>query len=201
MFDAVAPAEHGSRFHEKNYTWNVRKLLLSLALLFATSCGSGTSTYVGTVQGGSVAVGMVSDGNNVALFFCGSLGQQSTTTKWLRFSESNGTFVASKDTWKVSGSTSGTTVTGTLDRGDGQTVTWTASRVADGDVAGLYESDSAAGTAGVVVLNATAAQGALIDPQQNIEQIIPIFPLQITNQGLHVTVGTSDTFVPRLATP
>jgi hypothetical protein len=62
---------------------------------------------------------------------------------------------------------------------------------------GLYESIDATGTAGVVVRSDTDVQGAFIDAQRAIEQIIPIRPLEKTDQGLHVTISGRDAFVPR----
>lgn len=171
--------------------------LLCFALLFATSCGSSTTTYVGSVENTDIAVGIVSDGTHTALFFCGSLGNQSTTTKWLRFTQSSSSFTATANAWSATGTMSGSTVMGTVDKGGGQTLSWSATRVGDADVAGLYESVSADGTAGVVVKDASHAQGAFITAQQQIEQIIPIMPLQLTDHGLHVTIGTADAFVPR----
>lgn len=170
------------------------------SVLFATSCGSSTSTYVGTVDGTDVAVGIVSDGSHVALFFCGGPTSFATSTKWFHFSGSDTSFTATADAWKAIGSSDGTTATGTVDRGDGQPITWSATRTADGAIMGLYESRDATGTSGVIVRSAsdaTEAQGAFIDKALTIEQIIPIFPLDLESRGLHVTIAGQDAFVPR----
>lgn len=174
--------------------------LLCFALLFAASCGSTSTTYVGTVDGTDVAVGLVTDGSYTALFFCGGPTSFGTATKWFRFAESSDAFTAQAGGWTAVGTTSGDGVSGTLDRGNGQTLTWSASRVADGSILGLYESIDGSGTSGVVVrseTNAAGTQGALIDAQGKVAQIIPILPLAVTDHGLHVQVDGHETFVPR----
>ena len=171
--------------------------LLTFALLFAASCGSSSTTYVGAVDGTDVAVGLVTDGSYTALFFCGGPTSFGTATKWFRFAESNDAFTAQAGGWTATGTTNADGASGTLDRGNGQTLTWSASRVPDGSVMGLYESIDASGTAGVVVRSDTDVQGAFIDAQRAIEQIIPIRPLEETEHGLHVTIAGRDAFVPR----
>lgn len=174
--------------------------LLCFALLFASSCGSTSTTYVGTVDGTDVSVGLVTDGAYTALFFCGGPTSYATSTKWFRFADSSDAFTAQAGTWTASGTTSGGGASGTLDRGNGQTLTWSAARVPDGSIMGLYESIDATGTAGVVVRSesdASGTQGALINSQLAIEQIIPILPLAQTDHGLHVQISGHDAFVPR----
>jgi hypothetical protein len=182
-----------------HYTWILRSLLCCV-LLFASSCGSSTTTYVGTVDGTDVSVGLVTDGSHAALFFCGGPTSYATSTKWFRFGDSQDTFTAMKGTWTATGTTSVSAASGTLDRGDGQKLSWSAARVPDGSILGLYESIGAQGTAGIVVRSETDAsgtQGAFIDAQLAIEQIIPILPLEATEHGLHVQIAGQDTFVPR----
>lgn len=173
--------------------------LLCFTLLFAASCGSTSTTYVGGVDGTDVAVGLVTDGSYTALFFCGGPTSFGTATKWFRFSESNDAFTAQAGSWTASGTTNADGASGTLDRGNGQTLTWTASRVPEGSIMGLYESIDASGTAGVVVRSddASNVQGAFIDAQRAIEQIIPIRPLEQTDKGLHVQIAGRDAFIPR----
>lgn len=171
--------------------------LLCFTLLFAASCGSTSTTYVGTVDGTDVSVGLVTDGSYTALFFCGGPTSFGTSTKWFRFAESSDAFTAQSGSWIATGTTSGDGASGTLNRGNGQTVTWSASRVPEGSVMGLYESIDASGTAGVVVRSDTDVQGAFIDAERAIEQIIPIRPLEQTDQGLHVQIAGHDAFVPR----
>ena len=174
--------------------------LLFLSLLVAPSCGGGTTTYVGTVDGTDVAVGLVTDGSHVALFFCGGPSSFATSTKWFRFAASGDTLDATAGAWSAHATLAGATASGTVDRGDGQALAWTAARVDDGSPEGLYESVGAPGTAGVIVRSATdasASQGAFIDTQQKIEQIIPIFPIDLEPQGLHVQIAGLDAFVPR----
>ena len=177
----------------------MRSLLL-VPILLAASCGSSTTTYVGAVQGTDVAVGLVTDGSHTALFFCGGPSSFATSTKWLRFARSGDTFDQSNGAWKVAGALDGASASGTVDRGDGQALSWSATRVDDGSPEGLYESVSGSGTGGVVVRGPSDAQGAFTDPQQKITQIIPIFPLDLEPQGLRVSIGGASAFVPR-ATP
>jgi hypothetical protein len=177
--------------------------LLCFALLFASSCGSSSTTYVGAVDGTDVSVGLVTDGSYTALFFCGGPASYATATKWFRFADSSEAFTAQAGAWTATGTTTAEGASGTLDRGNGESFTWSAARVPDGSIMGLYESIDANGTAGVVVrsdTDASGTQGALIDPERAIEQIIPILPLAQTDQGLHVEIDGHDTFVKR-ATP
>jgi hypothetical protein len=173
--------------------------LLCFTLLFAVSCGSTSTTYVGGIDGTDVAVGLVTDGAYTALFFCGGPTSFGTATKWFRFGETNDAFTAHAGSWTATGTTSADGASGTLDRGNGQTLAWSASRVPDGSIIGLYESIDATGTAGVVVRSedASGTQGAFIDAQRAIEQIIPIRPLEQTDRGLHVQIDGRDAFVPR----
>jgi hypothetical protein len=174
--------------------------LLCFTLLFAASCGGTSTTYVGTVDGTDVAVGLVTDGSYTALFFCGGPGSYATATKWFRFAESSDSFTASAGTWTATGATSGDAVSGTLDRGNGQTLSWSATRAPEGSLIGLYETIDGSGTSGVVVrsdLDAAGTQGALITTQGQIEQIIPILPLEQTDHGLRVQVDGRETFVQR----
>jgi hypothetical protein len=177
--------------------------LLSFLFVFAASCGSSSTTYVGTVDGTDVAVGLVTDGSYTALFFCGGPASYATATKWFRFAESNDSFTAQSGTWIATGATNADGASGTLDRGSGQLLTWSASRVPEGSIMGLYESIDATGTAGVIVRSETDAsgtQGALIDPERAIAQIIPIRPLEQTDHGLHVSIDGRDAFIPRATT-
>jgi hypothetical protein len=177
----------------------MRSLIIA-SLVFASACGSGTTTYVGTVDGTDVAVGLVSDGSHVALFFCGGPASFATSTKWFRFDGDASSFTATADDWNAVGSASESSASGTVDRGDGVALSWSASRADDGSLVGLYESNDANGTAGVVVrsaTNATETQGAFIDEAKEVEQIIPIFPLDLEAKGLHVTIAGVDAFLPR----
>ncbi len=176
------------------------RLFLTASLLLSVSCGSTTTSYVGTVAGTDIAVGLVSDGSNVALFFCGGPSSFATSTKWFRFAGSASSFNATADAWTASGATNGSSASGTVDRGDGTTLSWSAALVDDGSIVGLYESIDDTGTAGVVVRSATdasEAQGAFIEKNLTVEQIIPIFPFDLESKGLHVTIAGQDAFVPR----
>lgn len=176
--------------------------LLCFILLFAASCGGTSTTYVGTVDGTDVSVGLVTDGAYTALFFCGGPTSFGTATKWFRFADSGDSFTAHAGSWTATGTTNGDGASGTLDKGNGQTLTWSASRAPDGSLVGLYESIDSSGTSGVVVrddTNAAGTQGALITTQGAIEQIIPILPLEQTENGLRVQVDGRMTFVKRAA--
>ncbi len=176
------------------------RLILVASLLFSVSCGSTTTSYVGTVAGTDIAVGLVSDGSNVALFFCGGPSSFATSTKWFRFAGDAASFQATADTWSAVGSTNGSIASGTVNRGDGALLSWSAALVDDASIVGLYESIDDTGTAGIVVRSATdasQAQGAFIEKNLTVEQIIPIFPFDLEPNGLHVTIAGQDAFVPR----
>jgi len=173
---------------------------LLAAVLFASSCGGTTTTYVGTLDGTDVTIGLVTDGSFTALFFCGGPTSYATATKWFRFAGSTDSFTAQAGTWTATGTTSANGASGTLDRGNGQMLTWSVSRVPDGSIRGVYESIDAKGTAGVVVRSETDAagtQGAFIDSEHAVERIIPILPLEQTDHGLRVQIDGQEAFVPR----
>jgi hypothetical protein len=179
----------------------MRTWLLSV-LVFLLSCGgSSPTTYVGMVDGTDVAVGLVTDGSNAALFFCGGPSSFATSTKWFRLPTSASSFTATKDNWSAQVTTTANAANGTVDRGDGQTLTWSAVHVPGDSVEGLYGSSTSAGTSGVVVRGVATTQGAFISAQLTVEQIIPIFPLDVQSAGLHVQIAGSDAFVPRATLP
>jgi hypothetical protein len=175
-------------------------LLLACGLC---SCSAATvaapveNTYVGTVSNTDVAVGLVSDGSHVAMFFCGGPTSLASSTKWLRFADSTPNLHLVQQGWTIDVSISGDTANGTVDRGDGRPVAWSATRAPSGSVVGLYGSSDATGTSGVVVTDPLTVTGAFIETKTAaIQQIIPIMPLQRTAAGLHVTVAAREEFVP-----
>ena len=172
---------------------------IPLLLALATSCGSSTTTYVGTIVNQDVSVGVATDGAHYSVFFCGGPSSFATSTKWLHATGASDVFEASQDNWHVSATVNGETMSGTVDRGDGVKVAWSATQVFGDTPAGLYESTTESGTAGVVVLSATdtaGTHGALIDAQQ-IEPITPVLPFDLEPQGLHVQIAGADAFIPR----
>jgi len=184
----------------------MRTTIVMLLVCGVAACSSSASTtppvestYVGAVASTDVAVGMVSDGSHVALFFCGGPTSVTTSTKWLRFAGSAPSFQISLNGWTVVGSFDGSTASGTVDRGDGKPLSWSATRAPAGSVVGLYGFADSSGTSGVVVQSTDPANvtGAFIETKTaSIQQIVPIMPLERTNAGLHVTVSARDLFVP-----
>jgi len=173
-----------------------------IALLMASSCGGdphGAATYVGDVDGTDMKVGIVTEGGKVAMFFCGGPTSYTQATKWFRGTAEPMTIAFSANGWVANASASGDMATGTVDRGNGNPLHFTARKVPEDGVAGLYQLKDEHGTAGVVVLDPMHAQGALVpvDPAIAVEQIEAILPVSRTSDAIQVNVVES---VPRAIT-
>ena len=192
-------------------------LLLAAALSFAfasSSCASNagdeglklnppdagaadpSAIYVGTVDKSDIRVGLVVLTGKGALFFCGgptTLG----STKWFRGAVGADSISLDKDGAAARGTFSATKASGTMTPAQGQPLTWSVTRVAEGSVAGLYDAKDT-GIAGVVVASSDFAQGAYIDMALKVSQIIVIQPIRVLDFGLTVTVDTRQIVVHRV---
>jgi hypothetical protein len=162
-------------------------------LLVGASCGSdphAPATYVGDVDGTDMKIGIVTEGGKVAMFACGGPTSYAQATKWFRGASEPMTISFSSDGWVAKASASGDMATGTIDRGTGIAFRFTAKKVPEDGVAGLYELKDQNGTAGVVVIDSQHAQGALVpvNPAIAIEQIEAILPVSRVSDGIQVNV-------------
>lgn len=170
-----------------------RFLALSLCLSVNTAgCGGGdraASTFVGDVEGTDIRVGLVTEGGQVAMFFCGGPTSYTQSTKWFRGASEASAISFAANGWVAKGGANGDTASGTVDPGNGNALRWTAHRVPEDGLPGLYELKDDYGTAGVIVLDAEHAQGALVPKNSAIavEQIEAIRPVRAGN-GVQVNV-------------
>jgi len=171
----------------------MKRLLLAFATcLAATTFGCGAdpnapATFVGDVEGTDVRVGVVTENGKVAMFFCGGPTSLDASTRWLRGASPPSALDLTAQSWTAKGTASGASASGTVDRGDGKALRWTARRVGEDGLPGLYELVDAEGTAGVVVLDADHAQGAFIPKTGAVQQIEAIRPVR-TNDTVEVRV-------------
>ncbi len=182
-------------------------LLRRSLLLFALGCascstddatGSGGAdgtvtqeTFVGAVAGTDVRLSLVRDGEALALFFCGGADSYATSTKWIRSSAPGPAYDLGEGGWKATFSVEGTSATGTVDRGVGVPLAWSAALVDEAGLAGLYEAEEQDGRVGVVVTLDEAGQpvvqGALVTATI-AAQVVPIAPVERVSDRLRVQV-------------
>ena len=172
----------------------------------ATSDGSPSeatdtpATYVGTVEATDMRIGLVVESGNAALFFCG--GPDSlASTKWFRGASAPERVSITTDGATANGTLTATTATGTVRlASNGPELRWSASRVAAGTPAGLFEYQAADGVGGVVVTDADSAQGAFIAKTLTapISQIIVFRPIVPSGERLKVSVDAREIFVTRV---
>jgi len=148
-------------------------------------------TFVGAIEGTDVRFAIVRDDDHVALFFCGGPDSFATSTQWIRAEGSGPTYELSQGAWTASFNIEGASATGSVDRGDGTPLTFTAARVDEDGLAGLYETEEADGRVGVVVALDEAGQaivqGALVTPTI-AAQVVPISPVERVADRLRVQV-------------
>jgi len=171
------------------------RLFLPIFLVLASSCGSagGASTFVGSVEGTDIKVGLVTDGGKAALFFCGGPSSFTQSTRWFRGDGAPSAISFTSANWAASGSANGELASGMVNPGIGSSLRWTAKRVSEDGLPGLYESTTDPdGTAGVVVLDESTMQGAMLpkgSTATSVQQIVPILPITRSPDGIRVTVN------------
>lgn len=148
----------------------LRHALFALLLLL-TSCQpktDGPPRFVGTVDGTDALIGVALEEGSVIAYVCGRESWQ-TRTGWFATSLADGATGeegAVVPTTSASGHTlesahiERTRVTGTLRFADGVTASFTAERADPDTAAGLYDTTSSEGQAGLIVTNDLLAAGA-----------------------------------------
>ncbi len=148
-------------------------------------------TFVGAIEGTDVRFAIVRDEGHVALFFCGGPDSFATSTQWIRAEATGPTYDLAQGTWAASFTVEGASASGSVDRGDGVPLSFTATRVDEAGLAGLYETEEADGRVGVVVALDEAGQpivqGALVTPTI-AAQVVPITPVERVADRLRVQV-------------
>jgi hypothetical protein len=164
----------------------------------------GTTTFVGSVDGTNVLVGLVVTNGQALLFFCGAGKTLTTETHWMHgavtvgqaFNLTDGTASA---TGAASGGSGATHLTGTLaESASAKPVTWSADLASGGTLAGVYTHQLSEGLVALIVRqplakDAPVAQGAFheIKAKEAILQVTPLSPLAVSAKGLAVDVVVS----------
>jgi hypothetical protein len=170
-------------------------VFVSVACLLSCSSTSESETplraYVGAVEGSTVRVGVATEGGRAEIFFCGDRSNAATHTQWFNVTAAPGaSFQTKVGAWTVDGRYDAGSAAGTVDRGDGVKLAWSAKVQPTDSVNGLYEGIDEGGRAGVII--ADVPQGVFISgPRDEFSQITPLFPVVKTSQGIAVkfTVG------------
>jgi hypothetical protein len=161
---------------------------------FSLACGSSESTdestryaFTGNLDESNVKVGMVADGTQASVFFCGEGITAETTTRWFTSfpAQANEDFNAAAAGWTLRGRFTDGEASGTLDRGDGRLVRWSTKRAAAGE--GLYDRKEPNGRAGVVFFSG-GAQGIYISKgiRDQFLQITPLRPAGTLGEDVDV---------------
>jgi hypothetical protein len=147
--------------------------------------GGGLQVFLGSVDATDAKVAFALENGRAFVFFCGGAMTYATHTKWFRggIASLASPFTLSATGWTASGAlqADGVTVKGTLDRGDGQLLTWSAASVPPDGAAGLYEATLPDG--GILELIVSPAsqgggmQGAFKSRLGTIKQVVPLMPL------------------------
>jgi len=188
-----------------------RAAAVPLLLSSVASCGSssaapmgGTSTFVGSVEGTNLLVGLVVTNDEALLFFCGAGKTLATETHWMHgavtvgqsFNLTDGTATAAG---AAAGGSGATHLTGTLmESASAKPLTWSADLVSGGTLAGVYTHQLSEGLVALIVEQPTAkamptAQGAFheLKVKEAILQVTPLSPLTVSDKGLAVEVVVS----------
>jgi hypothetical protein len=150
---------------------------------------------VGNVLGNDADVGMVASGGSLVFYVCGGPTTLDTWTHWFAGSlPSSGEFSLSDAGWKLTGEASASGGAGELTPPGGAPRAWSAQPFPQGTVAGLYGVvDQGGCRTGVVVSQPSSTapitvQGAWCDGTGRLEQVTPILPVVLTEQGLGIEV-------------
>ena len=157
--------------------------------------------YVGTVEATDIRVGLVVESGNAALFFCGG-ARTLSSTRWFRgASEPQRLSLTATTGATANGAMTSASASGTVRlASNGPELKWSASRVAAGSPAGLYEYQALDGLGGVVVTDADSAQGAFVPKSlaAPVSQIIVFNPIVPTDERFKVSVDAREIFVTRV---
>jgi len=150
-----------------------------------------SATYVGTVEGTNVVIGIVATGDKLVIYSGGGEGTIATHSRWFHgFNE--GAFSVVRDAWTIDGTIDLETASGLMLSPTGETWNWSAKYVDDG-IRGVYQSVGPDCTTGVVVLDSTTAQGAWCNGTGLFAEVTPMAtPIVPTVAGLPVRTIIDD---------
>jgi hypothetical protein len=144
-----------------------------------------SKTWVGSVDGSDIAVGIVFARQQAVVFFCGGDDSYRVATHWFSGARAPGEpFTLADASWSVSGEEQHGVLFGTVENAD-SIRTFSAIPVAPGTLAGVYDARSPCGHVGLIVRQDSpsdepAAQGTclrVIAREVVVEQVNPVVPL------------------------
>jgi len=177
----------------------------------ARDAGSSTDApivLVGEVHDSDIRLGVVLAADRMRLFFCGGPSSYASATHWVQAElDADSGFAVRTDALELQGELDAGLLYGELTRAGEPTLRFSAEPVRAGTLAGLYEAEADCGRVGLIVAQRTeseppAAQGACVGPGHAPEQVNPILPLALDQDGtLAVEVAREDRVEPARVHP
>lgn len=166
-------------------------------------------TLVGAVEQTDIALGVLLDGDELAIYQCGGEKSFATDTRWYRgmigesgeSGESDGdpdAFELRTDDARLVGTRTAEGLEGELVQADGGRHAFVLEPVADDALPGVYLAQSGGLVTGVIVREQggeLTAQGASCDAERVCSQVIILPPLSITSGTLAVRVAYGTTWL------
>jgi hypothetical protein len=161
--------------------------------------GALTGAFVGEVEGTSLMIGVVRDGDSLAAYVCGHADTLTTHTRW--FSGSLGsdgeTFTLQTDDWQLTGSLDEGGIQGALIEPGGVSTALSLAAAGPDTLSGLYSVMDSGCRAGLIVVDSGASsalltQGAWCDGAGLVKQVTPMMPVALVEGGIQVMVEGSE---------
>jgi hypothetical protein len=163
------------------------------------SAGSEVRVFVGELEGSDVKLGAVVATGRARLFFCGGPTSYAERTRWLEVElDERARFELDQDDWHVRGQLVGTSLSGELEHAAAAAAAFDAELARRSTLAGLYEGTADCGRVGLIVSQRdqdapAAGQGACVGPGHAPEQVNPILPISLQDDGsIRVEVEAGD---------
>jgi hypothetical protein len=161
--------------------------------------GSEVRVFVGELEGSDVKLGAVVASGRARLFFCGGPTSYAERTRWLEVElDERARFEIDQDDWHVRGQLVGTSLSGELEHAAAAPADFAAELARKSTLAGLYEGTADCGRVGLIVSQRdedalASGQGACVGPGHAPEQVNPILPISLEDDGsIRVEVEADD---------
>lgn len=186
-------------------------MLASAALLSLSTagCGDRSFTYVGQVWDSDIVTAVTLEDGAMRAYVCGGPETYSTLSHWFEGRvEGDNSFSATTDDWSIHGWVGADWASGELEGPGGEYLSWEAYAPVD-DLSGLYGVDDSGCRTGAVILDGGGGQptlqGVWCDALGHRAQVTPVYPIELTDRGIHVQVdlgplglgGVRDLYVTR----
>jgi len=165
-------------------------------------------SYVGTAAGTDAIVGALVGRGEIDLYVCGGAATVTMLTAWLYGSVAEGDQLSASDEgWSATGTVGAEAIDGVLVTPAGKDMPFSAQRVVEETIAGVYGTIDSACRTGVIISQGSVEeeptmQGSWCDESGIREQVIPILPIANGPEGVAVGItqpqGMSTLFVQRV---